>query len=117
MRRTTRAMIAAVALGAGLAPSFSSGFMGNQLAYGCLPPEPPFVPQSDEDFREYVDVISISFEQYYSRLTEYFRCVDEERQAVFEQAREIGRLHQEFYARADRLGVRERAAVPHNLEN
>lgn len=112
MRRTTRAAIAAATLLAGQTP----GVMGSTVAYGCLPPEAPFVPQSDEDFREYVDVISISFEQYYSSLTEYFRCVDEERQAVFEQAREIGRLHQEFYARADKLGVRERAAVPFDPE-
>lgn len=94
MRRTTRAAIAAAALLAGQTPGVGAGFMGSStVAYGCLPPEVPFVPQSDEDFREYVDVVSVSFEQYYSSLTEYFRCVDEERQAVFQQAKEIGRLH------------------------
>lgn len=116
MRRTTMTVIFVSALVAGIVPSFSSPAFGNMITYGCLPPEPPFVPQSDEDFREYVDVISVSFEQYYSSLTAYFTCVDGERQAVFQQAKEIGQLHEQFYARADRLGVRERAAVPFDPE-
>ena len=110
----TRAAITAAALLASVAPTIGAGFNGSPVAYGCLPPEPPFVPESDDDFREYVEIITINFERYFSSLTEYFRCVDEERMAVFQQAKEITKLHQQFYARAERLGIKERAAVPYN---
>ena len=115
MSRFITSIIVSAAM-AGFVPTTAAAFTDSPVAYGCLPPAPPFVPESDEDFREYVEVISASFEQYYSSLSEYFRCVDEERQAVFQQAKEIGRLHRDFYDRADNLGVQKRAAVPDNPE-
>lgn len=77
----------------------------------CLPPEAPYVPGSDEDFIEYVDVVSGNFERYFSELTAYFTCMDGTRRAVFERAGEVSKDHQAFWARAQDLGVVEKAAT------
>lgn len=77
----------------------------------CLPPEEPFVPGNDEDFREYADVVSRDFERYFSELTAYFTCMDGTRQAVFDRAREVSKDHQAFWTRANALGVAEKAAT------
>lgn len=77
----------------------------------CLPPEEPYVPGGDEDFREYADVVSGEFERYFSELTAYFTCMDGTRQAVFNHAREVSKSHQAFWTRAEALGVVEKAAT------
>lgn len=77
----------------------------------CLPPEEPFVPGSDEDFREYADVVSRDFERYFSELTAYFTCMDGTRQAVFDRARKVSNDYQTFWTRANALGVAEKAAT------
>lgn len=77
----------------------------------CLPPEEPYVPESDEHFREYADVVSGDFERYFSELTAYFTCMDGTRQAVFNHAREVSISHQAFWTRAETLGVVEKAAT------
>lgn len=76
----------------------------------CLPPEEPYVPSGDAEFREYADMVSADFERYFSEITDYFVCVDDTRQAVFERARHVSKAHQAFWQRADELGVTERAA-------
>ena len=113
MRGSIAAVLALLSLSlpASSTPANSAG-----AAIGCFPPEPPFVPQSDDDFRDYADLVAADFERYFSSLTDYFHCVDSERQAVFEQAKGISSLHQQFYDRADRLGVRYKTAVPYNNE-
>ena len=77
----------------------------------CLPPEEPYVPSDDAEFRDYADMVSADFNRYFSEITDYFVCMDATRQAVFERAREVSKAHQEFWQRADELGVNERAAA------
>lgn len=93
---------------------FQIGGVEAQEASGdtvCLPPEAPYVPGSDEDFIEYVDVVSGNFERYFSELTAYFTCMDGTRRAVFERAGEVSKDHQAFWARAQDLGAVEKAAT------
>ncbi|MFB9223624.1 hypothetical protein ACFFUC_11665 [Paracoccus cavernae] len=77
----------------------------------CLPPEEPFVPATDEDFRAYADMVSGDFERYFTELTTYFSCMDSTRQAVFDRARVVSQDHQTFWQRAKALGVAEKAAL------
>lgn len=77
----------------------------------CLPPEEPFVPSGDDDFRAYADMISADFERYFSELSAYFTCMDGTRQAVFDRARAVSQSHQAFWERAQKLGVVEKAAA------
>lgn len=77
----------------------------------CLPPEEPFVPATDVDFRAYADMVSGDFERYFTELTAYFSCMDSTRQAVFDRARVVSQDHQTFWQRAKALGVAEKAAL------
>lgn len=113
---TTKAVFLLAALMLFAAPVPCLSFSGSQISFNCLAPDPPFIPESDADFLDYVDVIAQGFEQYYANLTTYFSCVDAERQAVFQQAKDIGQLHQSFYSRAKKLGVSEQAAVSYEIE-
>ena len=58
-------------------------------AADCLPPERPFLPQSQEDMRAYADLLRSDFEGYIADIQEYFRCLDAERQRAFHEAREV----------------------------
>ena len=60
-------------------------------AADCIPPERPFLPQSQEDMRAYADLLRSDFEGYISDIQEYFRCLDAERQRAFHEAQEVGR--------------------------
>lgn len=77
----------------------------------CLPPVEPYVPSSDVEFRAYADMVSDDFNRYFNEITDYFVCVDDTRQAVFERAKHVSKAHQAFWQRADELGVNERAAA------
>lgn len=77
----------------------------------CLPPEEPFVPSADDNFRSYADMISADFERYFSELSAYFTCMDGTRQAVFDRAHAVSKSHQAFWQRAQQLGVLEKAAA------
>lgn len=76
----------------------------------CIPPEEPFIPADDADFSEYADLVAEDFERYFAELTPYFRCLDATREAAFARAREISDLRDEFWARADAMGLTEEAA-------
>lgn len=76
----------------------------------CLPPEEPYVPDSDQALSEYAEIISKDFERYFSELTIYFKCIDGTRQAVFARARVVSEQHQRFWLRAEKLGIVEQAA-------
>lgn len=77
----------------------------------CLPPEEPYVPSGDAEFREYADMVFADFERYFNAITDYFICMDATRQVVFERARHVSKAHQAFWQRAEELGVTERAAA------
>ena len=70
----------------------------------CLPPEEPYVPSGDAEFREYADMVSADFERYFNAITDYFICMDATRQVVFERARHVSKAHQAFWQRAEELG-------------
>lgn len=77
----------------------------------CSPPVPPFVPESDEAFEEYADLISREFEAYFTDMTRYSACLDQARAELLAEAREVSRLYKDFLARADALGLTARAAI------
>lgn len=77
----------------------------------CLPPEEPYVPSGDAEFRDYADMVSADFERYFKEITDYFICMDATRQVVFERARHVSKAHLAFWQRAEELGVTERAAA------
>ncbi|MBW0159364.1 hypothetical protein [Sedimentimonas flavescens] len=58
-------------------------------AADCVPPERPFLPQSQEDMRAYADLLRSDFEGYIADIQGYFRCLDAERQRAFQEAREV----------------------------
>ena len=64
-------------------------------AADCIPPERPFLPQSQDDMRAYADLIRSDFETYIADVQDYFRCLDAERARAFHEAREVS----EDYAR------------------
>lgn len=105
MNRIVLPMMAALAVGFAAAHAQPAG--SNRV---CLPPVEPYVPSGDDEFRAYADMVSDDFNRYFSEITDYFVCVDDTRQAVFERARHVSKAHQAFWQRADELGVTERAA-------
>lgn len=72
---------------------------------------PPFVPESDEAFEEYADLISGEFKDYFTDMTRYSACLDQARADLLEEAREVSRLYNDFLARADALGLTAQAAI------
>lgn len=58
-------------------------------ANGCTQPERPFLPASRDDMRTYADLIRGDFEAYIADVQDYFRCLDEERERAFVEAREV----------------------------
>lgn len=68
---------------------FLLGSMPVAAAADCIPPERPFLPQSQEDMRAYADLLRSDFEGYIADIQEYFRCLDAERQRAFQEAREV----------------------------
>ena len=62
----------------------------------CIPPERPFLPQSQDDLRTYAELIRADFEAYITDVQDYFRCVDEERARAFAEAREVSEDYGRF---------------------
>lgn len=65
-------------------------------AHACVPPERPFLPQSQDDMWTYADLIREDFETYIADVQDYFRCVDEERARAFAEAREVSEEYGRF---------------------
>ena len=65
------------------------------VAGNCLPPIAPFMPADADDVRAYADLLRRDAETCFDDVEQYFRCQDEERREVFEQARVVS----EDYAR------------------
>ncbi|MFV1465176.1 MULTISPECIES: hypothetical protein [Phaeobacter] len=74
------------------------------IAGGCLPPAPPWMPTDADDVRAYTDLLKRDAETYFTNVERYFRCQDQERREVFEQAR----VASEDYARVLELLEGER---------
>lgn len=108
IKRLASALAVSIAV---LPPSIALAQTGNPNEI-CLPPQEPYVPSGDEEFKEYAGFISQDFERYFNELTSYFACMDATRQAVFDRARSVSQEHQAFWKRAKTLGVIEKAATP-----
>jgi hypothetical protein len=72
------------------------GGLPASAAADCLPPERPFLPQSQEDMRAFADLIRGDFETYFAEVQDYFRCLDAERARAFAEAREASEDYGRF---------------------
>ncbi|AVO39874.1 hypothetical protein C6Y53_17480 [Pukyongiella litopenaei] len=59
------------------------------IAGTCLPPTPPLMPTNADDVRAYADLLRRDAETYFTNVERYFRCLDQQRREVFEQARVV----------------------------
>lgn len=59
-------------------------------AQACAAPLPPFVPVDPADIRIYAELVKADVEKYFDDVERYFRCQDQKRRKVFEQARQVG---------------------------
>lgn len=59
------------------------------IAGSCLLPAPPWMPTDPDDFRAYADLLRRDAETYFDDVERYFRCLDQQRREVFEQARVV----------------------------
>lgn len=85
-----------IARNAPLLFAFLLGSMPIAAAADCVPPERPFLPQSQEDMRAYADLIRSDFETYIADVQDYFRCLDAERARAFVEAREVSADYARF---------------------
>ena len=59
------------------------------IAGSCLPPAPPWMPTDADDVQAYADLLKRDAEAYFADVENYFRCLDQQRREVFEQARVV----------------------------
>ena len=59
------------------------------IAGTCLPPAPPWMPTNADDVRAYADLLRRDAETYFTDVERYFRCLDQQRREVFEEARVV----------------------------
>lgn len=102
LRRTRRAIYLLVILCCNAAPAYT---------FDCLPPTPPFVPESDEAFAEYADVISADFERYFSEMSRYSTCLINAQNDLIQEGKAVSDLYEAFLDRARQLGVIDKAAT------
>lgn len=71
---------------------------------GCTPPVAPFVPSGDADLKRYQAIIASDYEQYFADLTEFFTCLQDWHQSVFEEAQGVTEEYENFLERSGTLG-------------
>ena len=59
------------------------------IASTCLPPAPPWMLTDADDVQPYADLLRRDAETYFTDVERYFRCLDQQRREVFEQARVV----------------------------
>ena len=65
----------------------ASGTAG--FAQGCMAPAAPFMPADPADIRAYADLLRQDFEVYFTDAQAYFRCLEQERRAVFDEVQQV----------------------------
>ena len=76
---------------------------GSASAAGtCLPPIAPLMPTDTDDVRAYADLLRRDAETYFDYVEQYFRCQDQARREVFEQAREVSEEYGRFLGTLER---------------
>lgn len=69
------------------------------------------MPESDEAFAEYADVIGEDFERYFSEMSRYSTCLINAQNDLIREGKTVSDLYETFLARARQLGVSEKAAT------
>ena len=59
------------------------------IAGTCVPPAPPWMPADPVAARRYKEILMRDVEEYFASAESYFRCVDDQRRQVFEEARQF----------------------------
>lgn len=70
--------------------------LADPTSIGCWPPAPPFVPSDPVAAKDYADLIKRDFEAYFDDVGVYFRCLEQERARIFEEAREVSQSYGQF---------------------
>lgn len=86
--------------------------VGGFAAPFCVPPEAPYLPETDDDLRNYADLIRADFEDYFRAVSEFTTCLTEARAEAIVEAEEVSVQYRGFIQRADQLGIAELAATP-----
>lgn len=55
----------------------------------CIAPVRPYLPEEQQTVREYADLLRQDFELYVLDVSQYFRCLDQERTRAFEEAQAV----------------------------
>lgn len=80
----------------------------------CVPPQVPYLPETDADLRAYADLIRADYEEYFRAVSDFTTCLTEARAEAIVEAEEVGVQYRRFLQRADQLGIDELAATPHS---
>jgi hypothetical protein len=54
-----------------------------------MAPAAPFMPADPADIRAYADLLRQDFEVYFTDAQAYFRCLEQERRAVFDEVQQV----------------------------
>lgn len=65
----------------------ASAMFAQAVMLHCLPPEPPIAALPDTALVEYRSEIAAEFEAYFSAVTDYIACLDDERSRTMDEAR------------------------------
>ncbi len=68
-------------------------------AQACLAPPRPFVPADPSVESGYAEIIRAEFEDYFTNVQKYFRCLDAERARLFDEARDVSGEYENFLRR------------------
>ncbi|TVR43286.1 MAG: hypothetical protein EA386_15965 [Rhodobacteraceae bacterium] len=85
----SRRWIIRVGLGLVMLCAAASSLQAQSHAGICPPLTRPLLPSDDRLMREFADLLRDEFEQYLSEVTEYFNCLDEERDRAWREAAEV----------------------------
>ena len=66
------------------------------LAFPCLAPERPFLPSDSKAMRAYEKILRQDLESYIQNIQAYFRCLEDERQRAFVEARQVNEDYVRF---------------------
>lgn len=72
------------------------GLDAQEMRAACLPPVRPDTALPEEVLTFYRKELIVEFEQYFQGLSDYVTCLDAERAAVLEEARDVTSAYADF---------------------
>lgn len=66
-----------------------AGMCSSASAQTCQPPVAPFLPTDPADIRAYAELLRRNFETYFAEAQIFFRCMEQVRRAVFDEAQHV----------------------------